>query len=287
MTPRRVFVFIAALVSVTCSGKTAVSPTPVPSVARVDVGVLGSAPAIVQPGQTLQLYAVAADTGGVTTDVTNLAQWASANTATAVVSAGGLVTGVAPGVAIVRATYGSASGTLEANVKVLACAASTLSPLSRIFNPMASVPCSDDNGWYGERVTVTAAPASCSWSAASDVSWLVFDCYSKKPTFTPGSPGSGAFSYLPEPNNTPASRTGHLIVTFGDGSRLVHTVTEEAPACSYMVSLTNLSLPKSGGSGSFDLTVTPATCQWSINPNGLSDGNGRPLEHGWHRLAQD
>jgi hypothetical protein len=92
MTTRRVFVLIAALVSVTCSGKTAVSPTPVPSVARVDVGVLGSAPAVVQPGQTLQLYALAADTGGVTTDVTNLAQWASANTATAVVSAGGLVT---------------------------------------------------------------------------------------------------------------------------------------------------------------------------------------------------
>ncbi len=269
----RYLVLIAALVTVTCSGAaTPASPTPVPNVARVDVGVLGSAPAIVQPGQTLQLYALAADGAGTTTDATNLAKWSSADTAVAEVSAGGLVTGVAQGTVIMTATYGTASGTLATSVKILACAASTLSPPSRIFSPMGYVPCSDDDGQYGERITVTAAQ-SCNWSVATDVPWIGIDCYSRTPTYTPQLPGSGSFSYRPDPNNTPAARTGHLVVTFNDGARLVHTVTEEAPTCSYQVSPADVSLPKSGGAGTFDLTTAPANCQWAASGFSVLDAD--------------
>jgi hypothetical protein len=271
-----VLLALAALTEFACSGATPttsiqspvspVSPS-VATVTRVDIGVLGAAPAIVRVGETLQLFARAADVNGAVSDVTNLAAWSSADAEKATVAAGE-VTGRVPGIVKVTATYSGASGTLDTTVAVLACASSRMTPLSRIFSARPAVGCSDDNAQYGERVTITASAEACVWSAASDVPWIGMDCYERKPTYTPGRPGSGALFYVPEFNNTPAPRVGHITVTFDDGSRLVHTVSQEAPGCSYQVSPTEVSVPKAGGSGSFDAIVSPADCRWTISPNG-------------------
>lgn len=269
----RVLLIVCALAAFACSSTAPTTPTSAPtaSIARVDIGVLGAAPALVRVGDTLQMFARATDVNGSATDVTNLASWSSADPEKATVVAG-VVVGRVPGVVKVSATFSGASGGLDTTVAVMACATSTLSPISRVFAAKALVPCSDDDGQYGEHVAVTASQSTCAWTVASDVPWLGMDCYARLQTFTPFRPGSGAFDYLPQWNNTTSSRTGHLTVTFSDGSRLIHTVTQEAPACSYQVSPTSVSLPKAGGSGSFDLTVSPASCQWTLDSLELFDG---------------
>jgi hypothetical protein len=267
---RRGWPLIGALTLFACTGASSASNVPSPvaptgtvTIARIDIGVLGSAAATVQPGQTLQLFAVATDNTGAKIDVTNLATWSSADPEKASVALG-VVTGKAVGTVKVSAAYSGATSSVDTTVAVLACASSSMSPMSRVFAARASVPCSDDDGELGERVAVTAAQPTCSWTAASDVPWLGMDCYYRLPTYNPGRAGSGSLWYLPQWNNTPSPRTGHITVTFNDGSRLVHTVSQEAPACSFQLPVTEATVSRAGGSGSFDLVVTPASCQWTI-----------------------
>jgi len=258
-------VLAAAGVMLACSGtatstSSATSPSVV-SMTRIELGVLGSVPPLVRVGDTLQLFATGTTANGTTSDLTTQASWSSGDSAVAIVSSGA-VTGRAPGIVKIAAAYGGASGTLDTTVAVLACATSTLSPPARVFSATATVPCSDDGGQYGERVTITASQPACRWSAVSDASWLGMDCFQRKATFTPSSSGSGVLFYKPDFNSTPSSRTGHIIVTFDDGSRLVHTVSQEPPACSMQLPVGEATVPRAGGSGAFDLVVTPASCEW-------------------------
>jgi hypothetical protein len=63
-------------------------------------------------GQTSQLTASQASTGGSSQTVTTLATWSSSDATIATVSTGGLVTAVAQGAAIITASYQGQSGTL-------------------------------------------------------------------------------------------------------------------------------------------------------------------------------
>jgi hypothetical protein len=265
---RRVWPLGVVLALVACSSAktpdTAQSPlAPSPSFVRIDVGVLGSGVATVAPGQTLQLYAQAVDAAGSKLDVTNLAQWKSASDAVATVSAGGLLTGVAEGASTVSASYGSVTGTMSAQIAQL-CAVS-LSPAGLVFNALGFVPCSDDNAQYGQPIAVTAAKSTCTWVASSDVPWLGMDCYARRQVWDPRVQGNGPLAYAPAVNTTQTVRTGHITVTFNDGSTLVHTVTQEGTRCLYSFSPAESTLPHNGGSGAFDLTVTPASCDWVIS----------------------
>jgi hypothetical protein len=240
------------------------------NVATVVVGVLGDAAPRVQPHQSLQFYAKAADASGKSVDVTNSAKWASSNIAVASVSPAGIVTGVGQGTATVSATYLQVPGQIEATVFVptpvaspsSSCAASTVTPAAMVYSASGYMNCSDDGGVYGQKLHVTAAQPSCRWTATVNVPWLGIDCYSMNRSYTPPGPGTGDLWYAVQANNTTASRNGHIDIRFTDGSSTSHTVTQEAPGCSYVINPATSSVPADGGTGSFDLIVTPSSCSW-------------------------
>ena len=64
--------------------------------------ITGTPPVV---GATAQFTAMATLSDGTTLDVTSVSTWVSSNTAEAVVSASGLVTGVSAGTVTVQATY--------------------------------------------------------------------------------------------------------------------------------------------------------------------------------------
>ena len=91
---------VLALFAAACGSST--SPSTVST-----VGITGSPPAV---GATSQFSAIATLSDGTTLDVTNVSTWMSSNTAEAVVSSTGLVTGVTAGTVTVQATYQSVTG---------------------------------------------------------------------------------------------------------------------------------------------------------------------------------
>jgi uncharacterized protein YjdB len=91
---------VLALFAVACGSST--SPSTVSTVA-----ITGTPPIV---GATSQFSAMATLSDGTTLDVTNVSTWASSNTAEAVVSSTGLVTGVGAGTVTVQATYQSVTG---------------------------------------------------------------------------------------------------------------------------------------------------------------------------------
>src|SRR5712671_1222364 len=119
LSPVAAACWILALLASSCAKDGPVSPGERSGVARVQVGVLGNVPARVEPRHELQLWALAAGSDGGTTDVTNLAQWSSSNAAVASVGPGGLVSGVSEGRVVVKATYQSVTGQLDAEVTLV------------------------------------------------------------------------------------------------------------------------------------------------------------------------
>ena len=91
---------VLALFAVACGSST--SPSTVSTVA-----ITGTPPVV---GATAQFTAMATLSDGTTLDVTSVSTWVSSNTAEAVVSASGLVTGVGAGTVTVQATYQSVTG---------------------------------------------------------------------------------------------------------------------------------------------------------------------------------
>jgi hypothetical protein len=75
--------------------------------------VTGTVPAT---GSTSQFTSTVTFSDGTMQDVTNLASWVSFNKPVATVSSTGAVTAVAPGTAVVKATYLGASGTYTLTV---------------------------------------------------------------------------------------------------------------------------------------------------------------------------
>jgi len=90
--------------------------------------------------------------------------------------------------------------------------------------------------------------ASCTWTAASAVSWI---------TIT--STTTTSFSYTIAPNTSGATRMGTV-----NAAGQEFTVTESG--CSYAISPASQSFGISGGSGSFNLTTT-AECSWMVSVN--------------------
>src|SRR5215510_14969408 len=102
MTPGRLSVLAACMVLGACGSKsssTAVTPSPSPTVptpagptlAAIQVGVLGNAEATFGVGQSRQLWALGTNSDGTTTDVTNTATWQTSNPVVATVSPAGVV----------------------------------------------------------------------------------------------------------------------------------------------------------------------------------------------------
>ncbi len=120
-------------------------------------------------------------------------------------------------------------------------------------------------------LTVTAQ-TGCSWTAASNASWI---------TLASGNSGkgNGRVSYSVAANNTTSARTGSITV----GGATV-AITQAAAGSSYSLNPTSASFPAAGGSGSVAISVSPSgaswtatsTASWITLANGYSgNGNGR------------
>jgi len=238
-------VLLVLVVLAACNGNT--PPTaPAVTATAVTVNTAGNAPTTLAPGETRQLSAIAAQSNGTTLDVTALATWQTAPASVATVSPSGLMTAIAEGTVDVTARYGTASGTLRADVRPT-CAVS-IAPASAAYTAFGG----------SATVTVTVNSPSCRWNARSDTGWFPF-------VFDAANPGSGSFTYTLPPNSTAAARSAVLIVETPTGQKTTHTITEERPlGCSYVTVPEELVFTASGGTGQFNVVATPSDCRWSL-----------------------
>ncbi len=138
--------------------------------------------------------------------------------------------------------------------------APTITPISRTLTTSAATT---------GTVSVTAG-TGCTWSAASNSSWI---------TITNGTSGSGtgSVSYSVTANPTTSSRTGTLTV-----AGATFTVTQAAAPCTFALSPAGQTI--AGAGGSVTVTVTTLTgCTWSatntaswitISSGGTGNGSG-------------
>ena len=103
---------LAATLIAACGGGDTPTGTPPEVVARIDVS---AATTTIAPQQTVQVQAVAKSATGSTIGTVEPV-WSSSSNAIATVNPSGIVTGVAPGTATIRATSGTVSGTLDVTV---------------------------------------------------------------------------------------------------------------------------------------------------------------------------
>ena len=238
---------VCLALAVACSGSkppTAATP-PGATVTAVQIGIAGNATATVVPGDTRQLFAMAAQSDGTSVDVTNLATWQSSAPGSVTVSPSGLVTAAAEGAVDVTATYKNTKGTLRVDVQ--ACAA-TVSPSTASYNAFGG----------SAMLTVTVNAPSCRWTARSNQPWFPL-------AIEPSAPGNGSFTYSLPPNSTTSARTAKVIVSTTNGQTAEHAITEDRPlACSYVTQPEELTFTASGGSGQFTVITTPGDCRWSV-----------------------
>jgi hypothetical protein len=237
----------------TTAPTTATTTSATPTVASITVGVAGNAAPVLAPGSMLQLWAVANYTDKSSRDVTNTATWQSSNPAIATLSRDGVLTAAAEGAVDVVAAVERISGSLRATIQRPACKDSTLSSPALTFNAFD----------HFVNLKLTTPQADCRWIAKTDADWIRFNG-TPGATFDPGQSGSGSLSYAVLANSHPDIRTGHVTISFTDGSQLVHSVDQEHPvSCSYVVTPEDGHFRAAGGTGSFDLSTTPRDCKWT------------------------
>ena len=216
------------------------------TVSSVTVGVAGSLPATLAPGERLQLFAQATQSDDSVLDVANTAVWQSSNPSLATVTSGGVLTAFAEGAIDVSATYQSRAGSLRADIVKLGCRA-TVTPASLSFGALAA---------SSGVVTVTTSLTDCRWTVKSNVPWLPL-------SFDPGRSGNGSFSYSVPGNNTTAPRDAEIVVSVAGGAPVIHRIHQERPvSCVYTVSPTSHIVGAQGGTQTIQVTTVPADCQW-------------------------
>jgi hypothetical protein len=113
-----------------------------------------------------------------------------------------------------------------------------------------SVPSTGGTGSFG----VTAGSA-CSWSAASNATWLTV-------TGTPAGAGNGTVTFSAATNPNASERTATISV----GGRTFTVTQEAASSCTYTMSPTSRSMSNIGGSNLVYIT-TQAGCTWTASSN--------------------
>jgi hypothetical protein len=112
------------------SSPTAPAPAPaaVPTLTAVRLGVAGNAAAVLEPGQTRQLWALGTYSDGSKTDLTNRAQWQTSNPVVVTVSSAGVVSAAGFGAAAISASADERVGTLAVSVTPQVGSRVTLNP---------------------------------------------------------------------------------------------------------------------------------------------------------------
>jgi hypothetical protein len=219
------------------------SPTSPPD--KLTVATTGNASPTVGLGQAIQLKALMTLQDGSVQDVTTDALWQSSNPAMAVVNSAGGVFGAVESTVNITASYQGFTASLQIRV-VAACDGSTISLMSDEVSALAG---------YGY-ITVTTPVSDCRWTVSSDADWLYPGSNDPKVS------GSGTFFYSFRENPLPASRIGHLTVSFKSGLTLALTLAQRQPSCSYALSPPENYFGPGPGTGSFDVIPTPASCSW-------------------------
>jgi V8-like Glu-specific endopeptidase len=100
-------------------------------------------------------------------------------------------------------------------------------------------------------VSVTTQ-SGCQWTAQSNKSWI---------GITSGSSGTGngKVYYSVDANSSTSSRSGTMTIA----GKTFTVNQEEAPACTYSISLSSHSFSASGGSYAFDVTTSRSDCAWT------------------------
>ena len=177
---------------------------------------------------TLSATAAAAPVAGgsvtftVTPTASTCAWTATSDTAFLTVSAGAnqVGTGTVTVTIAANATTDARSGTITIaysggkqtfTISQPGNCAYTPSPASAVFTNAA---------FTGQTVVVMTSGASCSWSAASDSTWL---------TVTAGSTntGQGTITYAVAANGTAAQRAGNIVITGANGATASFVVTQQ------------------------------------------------------------
>jgi hypothetical protein len=259
-----VFVSLCLGAAVACGSEKAPSaPTPPPvTTSAVQVRAANNQSGPMEAGQTRQLVAMATQSTGTSTDVTQQATWTTSTPSVATVSTTGLLTALAEGNADIGATYQGVRGALGVDVQPIRCAV-TISPASAAYGPFGG----------GGSVQVQVSAPSCRWTALSTARWLPF-------AFDPGVAGSGSFGYTAPANSTTDTRTADIVVTTSTGETATHAVTvNRTTGCSYVTDPEEAVYSAAGGTGQFNVITTPGNCQWNL-VNGL-ESLGVRITQGW------
>ena len=106
----------------------------------------------------------------------------------------------------------------------------------------------------GNRVVSVTIPSACSWTAASNVSWMTVTAGAG-----PNTSGSAAVTYSVAANTSTSSRSGTLTI-----AGQTFTVTQAGITCSYTVNPTTASAVAGAGSGTVTVT-SPTGCAWTAS----------------------
>lgn len=247
------------------SDKSPSQPTPAPApitTSAVQVRASNNETGPMEAGQTRQLVAMATQSTGASTDVTQQAAWTSSTPAVVTVSPSGLLTALAQGNADIGATFQGVRGALGVDVRPIRCAL-TISPATASYGPF---------GGSGSVQVQVSAP-SCRWTALSSARWLPF-------AFDPGVAGSGSFGYTAPANSTTDTRTADIVVTTSTGETATHAITvNRTTGCSYVTDPEEATFPAAGGTGQFNVITSPGNCTWTL-VNGL-ESLGVRITQGW------
>jgi hypothetical protein len=118
-------------------------------------------------------------------------------------------------------------------------------PLTPTSNP--NVP--SGGGQYS--VNVNPTPTTCSWTAASNVTWITVTSPTGSVT------GSGQVNYTVAQNTSQSSQTGTITI-----AGQAFTVTEAGASCTYSISPQIQNFTSSGGTSSFNVTAGTG-CAWT------------------------
>ena len=105
----------------------------------------------------------------------------------------------------------------------------------------------------GTREVAVSAPSGCSWTAATDASWISF-------TTPVTRSGDGSVGVSIAPNRGGERRVGTIVV--GDQR---FTVTQEAAACVYLISSTSQPVLPSGGADVSASVTVASGCAWTAS----------------------
>lgn len=227
---------MALALAISGCDKQPTSPTGPPPASLL---VQGTAPTT---GGTSQFAAIAVTDQGVEVIVTTQATWQSSNPAVVTVD-GGLVRAIAPGNAVLTATFRGVSGSMNLVISTATC----------VFDVQ---PAQADIPGDGGSVTIAVnmqQGVNCSWTAQVMSSFLSV-------TGPASGTGSGSFT-VGAGFNPMAARTATVEVA----AKIV-TISQARGHCVTSVTPATQSVPDQGGS--FLLTVdAPSGCQWSIGHN--------------------